>query len=297
MTFKSGFIALIGRPNVGKSTLINQIFKQKIAIVSDKVQTTRNSIRGILNDETYQLVFIDTPGIHVPKDEMGRFLNRESFNQLEGIDLVYFIIDGSSNFGPQDTKILERLNQEGAPIFLIVNKIDTLSKSLLIEKLASLSQLNDFAEIIPISALENDNVDRLLEITLDYLPEGPAYFKQDEEKLVDYQQNFLLTELIREKVLYFTRDEIPHQVACVIENIQEQEDRVYIQAAIIVQSESQKPILIGKGGSMIKKIRQQAQRDIQRALNKSCELELFIKVEKDWRTKPSKLSDYGYSDE
>lgn len=297
MSFKSGFVALVGRPNVGKSTLLNGLFAEKIAIVSDKAQTTRNAIRGIKTTDEYQLVFIDTPGIHEPKDELGRQLNRESFSQLEGVDIVYFLVDGSSHFGKQDQKILDRVIDSGAKIFLVVNKIDKLNKTALLLKLQELASLHNFDEIIPISAKATDNIDRLLTITQDYLEEGPAYFSTEQRVQVDYEKQFLLAELIREKILHYTKDEIPHDVAVVIENLEEDESSMLVEALVVVSRDSQKPILLGKQGSMIKKIREGARRQMRQKYNKSVELELYVRVEKDWRTKQTKLKDLGYSDE
>lgn len=297
MSFKSGFIAIIGRPNVGKSSLLNQIFDSKIAIVSDKVQTTRNPIRGILNSQDSQMVFIDTPGLHEPLDELGRNLNRETIAQLEGIDLVYFVVAANERFGTQDQKILERLKSIEIPIFLIVNKIDKLNKAKLLTKLTELNDLYDFDEIIPISAKENDNIDRLLEVTKQYLSDGFAYFSTEDKQLVDYQQTFHYAELIREKVLHYTEDEIPHDVAVVIENIEENDNEIYLQALLLVQRNSQKPMIIGKQGQMIKKIRLAAQRSIKQNTQKKCTLELYVRVEKDWRAKQSKLEALGYGEQ
>lgn len=297
MSFKSGFIAIIGRPNVGKSSILNQIFESKIAIVSDKVQTTRNPIRGILNEEDAQMVFIDTPGIHEPKDELGKELNRESFAQLEGIDLIFFVIDGSERFGPQDQRILDRIKGGETPIILVVNKIDKLSKSKLLAKLSELNELHNFAAIIPVSAVEKDNLNTLLNVAKTYLPDDVAYFSTEGKSSVDYERSFLFSELIREKVLHFTHDEIPHDVAIVIENLEESEDEIFIQALLLVQKASQKPIVLGKQGQMIKKIRLAAQRSIRASQNKKCTLELFVRVEKDWRTKKSKIEDLGYGNQ
>lgn len=297
MSFKSGFIALVGRPNVGKSTLLNQIFKSKLAIVSDTAQTTRKAIRGVLTTEDYQLVFIDTPGIHRPQDELGRNLNREAYSQLEGIDLIYFVIDANDYFGPLDQSILDRLFQEEAPIFLIVNKIDKTNKIKLIEKLAEYSNLGKFDAIIPVSALEDDNIEELLNTSLKYIEEGPAYFDQDQLVQVDTDPHYMVAELIREKVLRHTSQEIPHEVAVVVETLNHHEDHVEVSALIIVSKDSHKPILIGKQGAMIKKIRQRSQREISKYFNKPCQLELFVRVERDWRVKQNKLKDFGYIDD
>lgn len=297
MSFKSAFIALIGLPNTGKSTLLNQIFHKKIAIVSNKPQTTRNAIRGILNNPDYQLVFIDTPGIHDPQDEFGRLLNRESFSNIEGSDIIYFFIDASKPMRRKQVEVLERIEKDypDIPLFGIVNKIDLISKPELIPILMHLSQLAHFDELIPISALENENLDKLLEITLDYAPQGPAFFSEMDE--VDYTISFQMAEIIREKVLFLTKEELPHHTGVIIEEIDKQGDDWMVYAKIVVSKDSHKPILIGKQGQMIQKIRQMSQRELRKTFNKNIDLELFVGVEKDWRNTPRTLKELGYLDE
>lgn len=295
MSFKSAFIALIGLPNTGKSTLLNRIFDKKIAIVSDKPQTTRNAIRGILNDDNYQLVFIDTPGIHDPKDEFGRFLNRESYSNIEGSDIIYFFIDASKPMRRKQVEILERIERDypDIPLFGIVNKIDLIAKPELIPLLMHLSQQAHFDELIPISALENENVDKLLEVTLNYAPEGPAFFSDFDE--VDYSISFQIAEIIREKVLFLTKQELPHHTGVVIESIEKDDDEWVIYAKIVVSRNSHKPILIGKQGSMIRRIRLNAQRELRQTFDKNIDLELFVSVEEDWRNKARNLKELGYN--
>lgn len=297
MSFKSGFVALIGLPNTGKSTLLNQIFNKKIAIVSDKPQTTRNAIRGILNDENYQIVFIDTPGIHDPQDEFGRFLNRESYSNIEGADLVYFLIDATKPMRKKQIEVLERIQQSYSdiPIFGIINKIDLINQPQLISLLDYLNESFKFDELIPISALENDNITTLLELTLQQLEEGPAFFSEEDE--VDYTLSFQISEIIREKILYMMKQELPHQIGVVVESIEQEKDDMTIYAKIIVSSASQKPILIGKQGSMIKKIRVMATKELRNLLNRKIDLELFVSVEPDWRNKSHHLKELGYNHE
>lgn len=293
---KSGFIAVLGRPNTGKSTLVNQLLDQKVSIVTATAQTTRNLIRGILTTEDYQLVFIDTPGIHQPKDELGRLLNRQSFGSVEGADVIYFVVDGSSYFGPQDQQVYDRIKDLDVATFLVITKIDKLKKPQLIAKINEFTENRSFTEIIPVSALEKDNLKTLIEVTLNYLPEeGIQYFPK--EMVTDYQEKFMLAELIREQVLHAMKDEIPHQITCVIEHVEQLEDHFEVQGLILVERDSQKPMILGKQGSMIRRIRTQAQRHMKKYLNQEVHLELFVRVEKDWRNRSSKLETLGFDDE
>lgn len=293
---KSGIIAVVGRPNTGKSTLVNALMNQKISIVTPTAQTTRNLIRGILTTEDYQLVFIDTPGIHKPKDELGRLLNKQSFGSLEGTDLIYFVVDATSYFGPQDQLVYDRLQGLDIPVFLIVTKIDALKKPELIQKITEFTKDREFSEIIPVSALEKDNIETLIDVSLNYINETDFNY-YPEEMVVDYQEKFMLAELVREQVLHAMQHEIPHQITCVIENLEELEEYTLVQGLILVERDSQKPMILGKQGQMIKRIRTQAQRHMRNYLNRPVQLELYVRVEKDWRNKTSKLQDLGFSDE
>lgn len=296
MSYKSGFVAIIGQPNAGKSTLLNTIMTEKVAIVSDKAQTTRQSIRGILTTNDYQIVFIDTPGIHEPKDDFGRFMNKTSYGSIEGVEVIYFISDAKRSLNFHEKQILNRLQiSPDQKIYCVVNKIDEISSIELIKILENLQNAYKFDEIIPISAKTKENVDRLLKITLDQLQEGPQYFSNDE--IVDYKKSFQIKEIIREKVLYVTEDEIPHLTEVLVENIEEQEDAVVIDALLVVSKESMKPIIIGKHGQMIAKITRLARKDIRKIFNKPIDLQLYVKVEKDWRSKQRIMSDLGYMDE
>lgn len=285
---KVGFVALVGRPNAGKSTLLNQIMKDKISIVSDKAQTTRNSIKAILSDETSQIVFIDTPGIHKPLHELGKQLNKTAVNALVGVDLAYFLMDATKPFGQGDQFVLDLIKKENIPIFLIFNKIDLLSREQLITRLSELAQSEYFSEIIPVSALTSDNVDTLLKVTRSYLPEGEALYPTD--MTTEYPEQFFITEIIREQILVSTSEEIPHSVAILIDSFKEDKKAIYIQASILVERDSQKSILIGKQGQKIKAIGTAARLILEQRFGKSMFLELFVKVEKNWRNSSQKLN-------
>jgi GTPase len=292
MTFKSGFIALIGRPNAGKSTLLNTLMQQKIAIVSDKPQTTRNVIRGIRTDENSQIVFLDTPGIHKPKHELGRQMNKGSFTSLHEVDVIYYLVDATEKFGPGDQFVIEVLASTQTPVFLILNKIDKLKKQAMIELLSLWSGRYDFAQIIPVSALTADNVSRLIEVTKSYLSDSVQYYPN--EQVSDYPEAFLMAEVIREKVLQLTHQEIPHSIAVLIENTEEKENSIAISAVILVERDSQKGIIIGKNGSMKNEINKRATMELRSLLQMKVHLELFVKVETDWRNRTRQLIDLGY---
>lgn len=294
MSYRSGFISIIGRPNAGKSTLLNAILNEKIAIVSPKPQTTRNNIQGILTREDAQFVFIDTPGVHKPHHELGRTLNKNAYTAIQEADVTYLIVDASVPYGTGDEFLLERIKNSHSPCFLLLNKIDLMSKEELINCLVEWQSRHNFAEIFPISALEKENLDRLLEITKGYLQEGPKYFP--DEMKSDHGEQFQIAELIREKVLYKTNEEVPHSVAVVIEQREETDTKMLIHAMIIVERPSQKGILIGKQARMIRDIRMSAQKELKEKFHKKVELELFVRVEKNWRNKQSKLKQFGYNE-
>ena len=294
--FKSGFVSIVGRPNVGKSTLLNQILKTKLAIMSDVAQTTRNTIQGIYTDDEAQIIFMDTPGIHKPQDGLGNFMNTTALNSIYGVDMVLFIAPANETIGRGDRFIIERLKEADGPVFLLLNKCDLVSKDEVIKKLTEWKELFDFKEIIPISALEDQNVDTLISTIKNYLNEGMMYYPKDQ--MTDHPERFVMAEFIREKILYFTREEVPHSVAIVVERMSEQEDgSVEVIATIVVDRKSQKGILIGKQGSMIKKIRQNAQREMKRFLQTPVHLELFVKVENNWRNKQKYLKEFGYNED
>ena len=294
MTFKSGFVSIVGRPNVGKSTLLNYILKTKLAITSSTAQTTRNTIQGIYTDDEAQIIFMDTPGIHKPQDGLGSFMNTNALNSIYGVDLVLFIAPADEKIGNGDRFIVERLKEADGPVYLILNKVDLLSKEQLVQKLNEWQALFDFKEIIPLSATTGENVDQLLSLIKSDLQEGVMYYPSDH--ITDHPERFIMAEFIREKILYFTHDEVPHSVAIVIERMEEDEDGVHVMAAIVVDRPSQKSIIIGKQGAMISKIRQQARREMKRFLQVPVTLELFVKVERNWRNKQKYLKEFGYDE-
>ena len=294
--YKSGFVAIVGRPNVGKSTLLNRIVGQKIAIMSDKSQTTRNKIQGVYTTDEAQIVFIDTPGIHKPKHRLGDFMVATAYSAMRAVDIVMFMVSADMKRGRGDDLIIERLKQSSVPVYLVINKIDTIHPDELLEIIDDYSKQMDFAEIVPISATEGNNFERLMETLVAQMPEGPQYFPEDQ--VTDHPERFIVSELIREKVLFFTRDEVPHSVAVTIESMKRNENnKIEIQATIIVERDSQKGIIIGKGGKMLKLIGTKARLDIENLLGSKVYLELWVKVQKDWRDKKTHLTDFGYREE
>ena len=294
--FKSGFAAIIGRPNVGKSTLLNRITGQKIAIVSDKPQTTRNRIRGVYTDDNAQIVFLDTPGIHKPFSKLGDYMVKAAEGALDEVDVVLFLTDVSEELGGGDRYIIERLKNVKTPVILGLNKIDKVPKDEILPVIDTYRKLHDFAEIVPISATQGDNVERLLELVIQRLPEGPMFYPPGQ--VTDHPERFICAELIREKILLLTREEVPHSVAVDIERMETDErGLVRIGAVIYVERESQKGILIGKGGAMLKEIGRLAREEMERLLGSKIFLELWVKVKKDWRNHEAFLKSLGYRTE
>ncbi len=291
MSFKSGFIAIVGRPNAGKSTLLNALLKEKVAIMSDKPNTTRNNIAGILTEQDVQYVFVDTPGIHKPQQQLGRVLNKNAYSAMEDCDVIGWIIDGSETFGRGDEFILERIKKLNKPVILLVNKVDTLNKEKLLKRLMSWQEAYDFDEIVPISALKKDNLQELLKVFKKYLPEGMAMFPS--EMTSDHDENFQLCELVREKILFKTHEEIPHSVAVILEQKEVRNQKLYLQMLVIVDKKSQKGILIGKQGSMIRSIRLDAQKEIKEKVGMPVNLELYVRVENNWRNHEEKIKEFG----
>lgn len=289
---KSGFIAIVGKPNAGKSTLLNSLLSKKVAITTHKAQTTRNAILGILNKPEYQMVFIDTPGIHNPNTHLGTYMNKEAYNQAFGADIIYYIVDGNSGIRSEDKQILDRLFEYDVPIFLLVNKIDEISKNKLIERLNYAASSYNFKEIIPISALNKDNLDDLISTSLKYLNDSVMYYPSDIE--TPNSLEFQIAEIIREKIILNTEQEIPHLSAVKIDTLKETDKRITIEATIIVNKDSHKAIIIGKSGSMLKKINTQSSIDIKKLTNKKVFLSLYVRVEEDWLNKDKKLFDLGY---
>ncbi len=291
LPFRSGVIAIVGRPNAGKSTLLNALLKEKVAIMSDKPNTTRNNIAGILTNENTQYVFMDTPGIHKPQQELGRVLNKNAYIAMEDADVIVWIIDVTQAFGPGDEFILNRIKDLGKPIILLVNKVDRFSKEKLLKRLGYWAEQYDFNEIIPISALKKDNLDEVLTVIRGYLPEGMPLYPAEMKS--DHGLTFQLCELVREKVLQKTHEEIPHSVAVLLESYEEKDGKVYLSFLIIVDRDSQKGILIGKGGDMIRSIRLAAQQEIKEKLKKPVNMELYVRVEKNWRNREAKIKEFG----
>jgi len=289
---KSGFVAIIGRPNAGKSTLLNTLLDEKIAITSPKSQTTRNAILGIYNDDDYQIVFIDTPGIHEAKTGLGSFMNKEAYSQAHGVDVIYYIIDGTKGIQSEDIKILDRIFSYEVPVFLLINKIDDMSSNLLIERLNYANKNYQFSELIPISALNKDNINELLDTTKKYLKDEVVYYPNDMK--TNRSIDFKIAEIIREKVIMNIDEEVPHLIACYIDEIKERTSKVFIQATIICNKDTHKGIIIGKNGRMLKRINEQASSDIAKLYNKKILLSLFVKVENDWFNSEKRLFNLGY---
>ena len=293
--FKSGFVSIVGRPNVGKSTLLNQILKTKLAIMSDVAQTTRNTIQGIYTDNEAQIIFMDTPGIHKPQDGLGNFMNTTALNSIYGVDMVLFIAPANETIGRGDRFIIERLKEADGPVFLLLNKCDLVSKDEVIKKLTEWKELFDFKEIIPISALEDQNVDTLISTIKTYLNEGMMYYPKDQ--MTDHPERFVMAEFIREKILYFTREEVPHAIGVFTEEFSERENgKVYIRCTIYVERDSQKRIIIGRKGTLLKEAGQEARKEIQNLIGAPVFLDLWVKVSRDWKNKDYILRELGYKE-
>ncbi|WP_141431828.1 GTPase Era [Bacillus sp. 03113] len=295
--YKSGFISIIGRPNVGKSTFLNRVIGQKIAIMSDKPQTTRNKVQGVLTTNEAQAIFIDTPGIHKPKHKLGDFMMKVAQNTLKEVDLILFMVNAEEGFGKGEEFIIEKFQSVQTPVFLVINKIDLVHPDKLFTIIDAYKEKYPFKEIVPISSLEGNNVETLLEQVQKYLPEGPQYYPADQ--VTDHPERFITSELIREKVLHLTREEIPHSIAVVIEKMERSDanDIVHVMATIIVERASQKGIIIGKQGSLLKEIGKRARLDIENLLGTKVFLELWVKVQKDWRNKMTQLRDFGFRED
>lgn len=289
---KSGFVALAGRPNAGKSTLLNGLLNEKLAIVSDKPQTTRSQIRGILNMEDAQIIFTDTPGIHKARHRLETRMNREAAEVISGVDLIYLVIDGTQAFGKGDEYVLRMVKNAGVPVFLILNKTDRMKPEKIMKVLQSWQQRFDFAEYFPISALKDGEFADLVRTTLDYLPEGERMYPEDMSS--DGPLRFRIAEAIREKILYCTEEEVPHSAAVIVETLEEEDDICYIQALVLVEKQGQKGILIGKQGRMLQKIIGLAEKDLRELTGMKTKLELFVRVEEEWREKDAKITEYGY---
>lgn len=291
--FKSGFVTILGRPNVGKSTLINQFIGEKLSIVSSKPQTTRNNIQAILNKKDCQIIFVDTPGLHKPRHKLGEYMVKVAQDAVRDVDIVLFITTPSEEIGKGDSAILEQLKEVKKPVFFVLNKIDENTQERVAENIKMYSSAFDFAEFIPISALKGSNVDMLLELMTKYLPEGPKYYPDD--MITDQKERFVVSEIIREKALRLLSDEVPHGVAIEIISMKEDDShKVNIEADLLCEKESHKGIIIGREGSMLKKITEYSRKDIETFLSKKVKLKLWVKVKKNWRDNNFTLKELGY---
>ena len=288
---KVGVVSIVGRPNAGKSTLLNAIIKEKVSITSDKPQTTRNNIQGIYNDDESQIIFIDTPGVHKPVNKLGKFLNNETYSAFD-TDIILFLVDSSKPFGKGDEFILDKIKEYDSKVFLILSKIDKVKKDELYDLIMSYKDKYNFDEIIPVSAIKDNNVDELLNVIKSYLNEGEPFYAND--LYTDQSVKFMVSEIIREKIFRKTDKEIPYSTTVIIENYDENKSRVVINACIVVERDAVKKIIVGKSGSMIKEIGINAREDIEKLVGKRVDLELFVKTVNNWRDKDKLLAELGF---
>lgn len=292
--FKSGFVALLGRPNVGKSTLMNRIIGEKVAIMSPKAQTTRNKIQGVITDADAQIIFLDTPGIHKPKNDLDNYMDQAAFSALSEVDIAVYMTGAADKIGPGDRFILERLAKLDTPLFLVINKIDLVHPDDLLDLIVGYQALAKFAEVIPLSATEGNNVDELVKEIKSYLSAGPKYYPDDQ--LTDHPEYFIVAELIREQILLLTRDEIPHSTAVIVNQMNTHEQgKLVIDATVFVDRDSQKGIVIGKGAAMIKQIGIRSRKEIEPLLGERVNLKLQVKTQRNWRDNPIFLQRAGYN--
>lgn len=290
---KSGFVAIIGRPNVGKSTLLNRILGQKVAIVSDKSQTTRNTIKGILSTEDYQIVFMDTPGIHKSKTKLGEYMMKEQRLATVDAEAILALLDASDYFGPTDRQMLQSLEECENPVFVVINKTDAATNEQIDALKSEIAQFSNIYKVVEVSAISGQGIDKLLNEILAVLPEGPKYFPEDQ--LSDYPQKFLAAEVIREKALLLLREEVPHGVGVLVQQMKQRANgNLYIQADIVCERATHKGIIIGKNGSMLKEIGTLARTELEELLDAPVFLEIFVKIEEDWRNKSRFLKELGY---
>lgn len=291
---KSGFVGIIGRPNVGKSTLINSIVGRKVAITSNKPQTTRNIIQGIYNEDKIQIVFVDTPGIHKPINKLGKTLNRQAYYSIDDTDIILFLVDAYEGLGKGDIYILDKLKDVNKPVILVINKIDKITHEEILNRINDYKDLYDFAEIIPVSSITKNNVDDLIDTLKKYLPDNIRYYGED--SITNKSIDFLMAEIVREKVFNYTEEEVPHSITCVTDSVEVGKTSYNIRISIIVDRDSLKKIIIGKQGEMIKKIGIESRKDLEKLLNKNVYLELFVKTVKKWREKEKYLNEFGFND-
>lgn len=295
INIKSGFISIVGRPNVGKSTLLNRILNFKVAITSDKAQTTRNIIQGIYNDSTTQIVFLDTPGIHKPKSRLGKILNKESYSVMKNVDCVLFVVDGKSGIGNGDRWVSQALEASESPVVLVINKIDGMTKEELLKVINEYKDLYAFSDIVPISAETGSNVDVLIEVIKKYLTGKVKYFEDD--MVTSNSMSFMASEIVREKLLNCTIEEVPHSITCMTTKYEDKKDVVSISVDIIVDRDSIKRIVIGKGGERLKYVGTEARKDLESLCGKKVFLELYVKTIKNWKEKTIYLKDLGFDEE
>ncbi len=291
---RSGFVTLIGRPNVGKSTLINSIVGKKVAITSNKPQTTRNIIQGIYNDSDSQIVFVDTPGIHKPSHKLGKTLNKQAYYSVNDVDIILFLVDGSEELGRGDKYIIETLKDVKKPVILIINKIDKLTKEEILLKINEYKDLYEFKEIIPLSALKKNNIDTVTKVLKNYLTDNIKYY--EDNTYTNKNLTFQVSEIVREKVFNLTEEEVPHSLTCITENIEKQKDHYLINVAIIVDRDSLKKIIIGRQGNKIKEIGIRSRKELEELLGKKVYLDLFVKTIPKWRDREKYLTEFGYND-
>ena len=291
---KSGFVGVVGRPNAGKSTLINSIVGKKVAITSNKPQTTRNIIHGIYNEEDTQIVFVDTPGIHKPNHKLGTYLNRQAFYSMDDTDIVLVVVDASEDLGRGDKFIVDKLKDINKPVILVLNKIDKIKKENVLLKIDEYSKIYNFSEIVPVSALKNNNTNELVKVIKKYLKDEVRYYGEDD--YTNKSTEFLISEIVREKIFNKKSEEIAHSLTCIVEHIETKKDKYIINVVVIVDRDSVKKIVIGKGGNLIKEVGIEARKDLELLLGKKVYLELFVKVIKKWRDKEKYLNELGFKE-
>ena len=291
---RSGFVSLIGRPNVGKSTLLNAVVEHKVAITSNNAQTTRNIIQAVYNDEDSQIVFVDTPGIHKPKEKLGKVLNKQSYSLMHDVDAILFVIDASTGLGPGDKKIIEDLKGNKTPVILVMNKIDRINNEKLIMMINQYKDLLEFADIVPVSAMKFDNIETLINVIKKYLTDNVKYY--DDDTITSVSKYFMISELVREKLLHLTIEEVPHSLTCLTTNFEEKKDIININVDIIVDRDAIKKIIIGKQGARLKKVGMLARQDIEELLGKKVYLELYVKTIKNWRDKDKYINEFGFNE-
>ena len=291
---RSGFVCLVGRPNVGKSTFLNSVIGAKVAITSSKPQTTRNMIQGIYNEKDTQIIFVDTPGIHKPNHKLGKYLNKQAYYSIDDVDVVLMLVDGSVELGTGDKYVIEKLNDCNKPVILVINKIDKLNNEQIISKINEYKDLYNFSEIVPISAMKKRNTETLIDVIKNYLPDNVRYY--DESQITNKPLTFTIAEIVREKVFSLTSEEVPHSLTCIVENIEKNKNSYKINVAIIIDRDSLKKIILGAHGSKIKEIGIRSRKELEQLLGKKVYLELFVKTIKKWRDKEKYLQEFGFDD-